>query len=368
MKIFYLSESPFPSPAANTVQVMQMCSAMAHAGHSVTLVCRQPDDAELNRLDPFSYYALPPTFHIVRRRFLPVRGRKSLWAVGAALRARLSGAELVYGRSVRGCYYASRFGLPVVYEAHKPLNAADPGEMERGRQLFGSNELLRVVVLSQKLAAKFIDQYNIDPQRIRVVYNGADDPGGPTPMPLTPASNGSLRIGYAGSLYPGKGVELIAAIAADCPWAHFFVAGGSSTEVHSCRQSILADNVTFLGNLAHTQLPAFRAAMDVLLVPPKAQVRVSGGGTIDQADAPPLKLFEALAAGKAIVCSDYLAEVVKDGLHAVLRDPEHSDQWVSALRRLSENPAERVSLGRQAHELYQRDYSWKSRAEKVLAP
>ncbi len=377
MNLFYFSESPFPSTAANTVQVMNMCSAFAELGHDVTLVCRRPDATERSAAGStravFEAYDLPEQFRIIRYPFTQPPGRKTRWTLRAALRARVGGCGLAYGRSPRACLFAARLGLPVVYESHKLLDKGNAPEYRAARQLLVHRNLRRVVVLSHALARKFVSEYGVDVSRVRVAYNAARDPGDPRPLALEPGDRPAgghkpFRVGYAGSLHEGKGMELIAALAPLVPRAQFYVAGGNDTEVARWRERTGdEENISLLGALPQKDLPAFRAAMDVLLVPPKASVRVAGGGRIEQADAPPLKLFEALASGKPVICSDFLGEVVTDGEHALLRDPEEPGQWARALEYLISDEAARERLSRGARELFLSEYTWRRRAEKVLA-
>ena len=349
-----------------------MCSAFAEHGHEVTLVCRRPDATERSAAGSTravsEAYDLPEQFRIIRYPFTRPPGRKTRWTLRAALRARVAGCDLAYGRSPRACLFAARLGLPVVYEAHKLLDGGNAREYRAGRRLLLHRNLSRVVVLSHALARKFSSDYGVDGSLLRVAYNAARDPGDPRPLALERGDRTPFRVGYSGSLHEGKGMELIASLAPLVPQAQFYVAGGNGEEVARWRERTGdEENINLLGSLPQKDLPAFRAAMDVLLVPPKASVRVAGGGRIEQADAPPLKLFEALASGKPVICSDYLGEVVIDGEHALLRDPEETEQWKSALEHLMSDEGAREKLSRGARALFLSEYTWRRRAEKVLA-
>ncbi len=367
MRIYYLSATPLPSLAANTVHVMRMCSAFARAGHDVTLVTAPPRDPALRDVDPYEFYHVAKRFRIVFQERRRVRGSACLWGLEAAWKARRARADLAYGRAVLGCYYAARLGTPTVFEAHEPLTQERPRKLKRARRLLSHPNLRRLVVLSRALGERFRNELGVPEARMRVAYNAADEPpDGVAPYPL-PNADAGLRVGYAGGLYPGKGIELIAAVAPHCGSAQFYVAGGSADELASWREAAEdIPNLHLLGRLRQEELPGFRAAVDVILVPPKRRVSVSSGGEIDQALAPPLKLFEALAAGKAVVCSDYLDEVVTHGEHALLCDPEQPEQWVAALRALAEDAELRRRLAEGARRLFAEGLSWDARAAKVL--
>lgn len=380
MRIVYLTESPIPSYAANTVQVMQMCAAFARAGHDLTLVCRPAEEAELRIRDPFEFYAVAKSFSAIHIRKGTGPGSAALWGLRAGFVAIRKRAELVYGRSLLGCSWAARLGKPTVFEAHKPLNITRKKSQARARSFFESKNLVRVVLLSRQLEEVFTLKteellgrpFPALSAKTHVALNGAEPPevassGATASLGILP-TEGQLKVGYAGALYLGKGMEIIAEIAPSLPEILFCVAGGPEKETERWREQTHAvSNIVLLGHIEQHRLPDFRSSMDIILVPPKRHVQVAGSGVIDQALAPPLKLFEALAAGRAVICSAYLDEVVNDGEHALLCDPERPQEWVRAIRRLAQDPEQRRELGKRGSKLVRDSYSWSARAARVLS-
>ena len=90
----------------------------------------------------------------------------------------------------------------------------------------------------------------------------------------------------------------------------------------------MADRVHIAGLVAHDAIPELVAGFDIALQP-----RVV-------AYASPLKLFEYMAAGKAIVAPDQpnIREVLVDGVTALLFDPAAPDTMWTAIRRLAADP------------------------------
>ncbi len=87
--------------------------------------------------------------------------------------------------------------------------------------------------------------------------------------------------------------------------------------------------------------------------------------------ASPLKLFEYMAAGKAIVAPDQpnIREVLSDGETALLFDPTVPDAMWEAIRRLASDSMLRARLGLAARaEIGRRDYTWRGNAERVVSP
>ena len=84
--------------------------------------------------------------------------------------------------------------------------------------------------------------------------------------------------------------------------------------------------------------------------------------------ASPLKLFEYLALGRAIVAPDQpnIREILDDGVNAVLFDPADPDGLTRAIERLSHDDAlrERVAEGAR-RTIAERGLTWDRNAERV---
>ena len=82
----------------------------------------------------------------------------------------------------------------------------------------------------------------------------------------------------------------------------------------------------------------------------------------------PLKMFEYMAAGKAIVSSDLpvLREVLADGEDALMVPATDVGAWETAIERLLTDEALRNRLGAAAQAKLLRDFTWDARAGKVL--
>ncbi len=146
-----------------------------------------------------------------------------------------------------------------------------------------------------------------------------------------------LTAGYTGHLYPGRGMEVLVALARALPEVNFLWVGGRPSDVTQWRaqaaQMGLA-NITLTGFVPNARIPLYQAAGDILLMPYERSVSVSGGG--NTADiCSPMKMFEYMAAGRAILSSDLpVLHEVLDETSAVFARPKtrmpgwgHSSGW-----------------------------------------
>jgi glycosyltransferase involved in cell wall biosynthesis len=119
----------------------------------------------------------------------------------------------------------------------------------------------------------------------------------------------------------------------------------------------------FTGLVAHAEVPRLLAAADIAVVPyPPLETDLW---------LSPLKLFEYLAAGKAVIASavGQLTEVVQDRHNGLLVPPGDVPAMTVALQRLMGDPALRSQLGQQARQDAVRKHSWDryvSRLERVF--
>ncbi len=125
-------------------------------------------------------------------------------------------------------------------------------------------------------------------------------------------------------------------------------------------------NITLTGFVFHAHLPLYQAAADILLMPYETTIAGSGGG--NSADiCSPMKMFDYLAAGRAILSSDLpvIHEVLNE-TNAVFCLPENTQAWAQKLGELIQNTALRETLGKQARQDAMK-YTWLHRAENAVA-
>lgn len=116
--------------------------------------------------------------------------------------------------------------------------------------------------------------------------------------------------------------------------------------------------VHVLGRVPHEEVAPLMQSFDVALQ------------TAATPYASPLKLFEYMALGKAIVAPDQpnLREVLSDGENALLFAPADQTAFAAALRRLCCEAALRADLGAAAERtLRERPYTWTHNAQRIAA-
>jgi len=379
MRIVYFADTQIPSRATNGIQVMRMCGAFAAAGVDVTLVHpyrfgNQPEGFEG---DVWKFYGLEGTFRRVTlptpltlrlsaNRRLARALRLPPLAAYVSLRSRPGSSPFIaYGRSMLSLRLADtarrvwRRGAcrAVVAELH------DLPEGKAARDAL--SRLDGVVTISAELERDLVLLCPSLRGRIRVEHDGYD------PMligPDQPSDRAKEVIGlrpdrplivYTGRVTTGKGARMLVEAAAKVPHAQFLLVG-KVYERDLLELGGRAGNVTFIGFVPPAAVGRYLAAADVLVMPTHPSLPYARYSS-------PLKLFEYMAAGRPVVCSDLpaLREVVSDGRNALLFPAGDVASLVKAISRLVEDPALAMLIADQA----QRDvvrFAWDARAERII--
>lgn len=347
---------------------MKMCAALARSGHAVSLLTPRRPERLTDVADVFDYYGVPRLFTIDSLPWIGIKGKAYLFAWLAARHARAIGADLVYGRAVHACYFATVLGLPAIFESHAPITEFDRIGSWMFARMIRSRRFRALVVISDALRRHYQQNYPALNERIVVAPDAADDVGAASAPPAAADANAQLQVGYAGHLYKGKGMDLIAQLAPHCPWARFHIIGGMPEHVAEWRARCAdTPNIEFHGFCAPALVHERLLHMDVALAPYQRSVAPSGGRRDIARWMSPLKIFEYMAAGRAMIASDLpvLREVLNES-NALLVDPEDVEAWVAALAALRD-PQRRQQLGTQAYSDFLRAYTWQARAARVLA-
>ena len=384
MRILYFADIRFPLERANGIQTMETCYALAERGHVVQLVVKP--DTQTPARDPFEFYGLPKTKNLVIERANVPAGAGFLQRVGymsftfgrAFGKAR---ADVIFTRDL-GVASAlvgmpATMRAPVVFESHgyAPETAAALPELIATADVPSPAKLRRLaareervwrgtdgyVTITQGLADDLTVRFG-SREHLAVVPDGMRLPTTP-PGPLP----GKPVVAYAGHLYAWKGVDVLLRAVAQLPDVAALIVGGHEREPDLARLKALAselgiaERVTFTGLVAPAEVPAQLARAMVLVLPNPASA-------ISTKFTSPLKLFEYMAAGRAIVATDLPAirEVLRDNEEALLVAPGDATALADAIQRLVSDRALAERLAKNAYAEAPK-YSWAKRAERLEA-
>ena len=364
MNIVAIAGSTVPSDTANSLQVMKACQALMQIGHEVTLLVpgAKPSGIALK-----NHYGLQSDIPIEwlssssRRRFT--------W--DSVQRARALRADLIYTWFPQSAVFGLLRGLPVVFEIHlQPTGLFGPVWHRAFARLRGRKRLVSITrALVHILERDF--RMRLSGEDVVIAPNGVDlERFASVPDPATARRQLGLReaptVMCTGHLYAGRGADLFLALAKSLPQAQFVWVGGRPEDINTWKQKAESDNIVFTGFIPNQNLPLYQAAADILLMPYSRSIMGSSGSADSAAVASPMKMFEYMAAGRAIISSDLsvIREVLNEK-NAVFCKPDETVDWRLVIESLLEDEDRRMKLGNQAQQDVQ-GYTWIARAKRIM--
>ena len=283
--------------------------------------------------------------------------------------------------NVCGLVLARRLGVPLVLE----VNASEVWAREAWSRLFlkrlarrmeriAFQNADRLVLITEELVPTVLGLGG-SKDRIVICPNGVEverfDPGSDTRSAKAELGfpDDGILCGFLGTFARWHGVLFLAEqipvlLADDSRFRFLFIGEGDMRPEVERRLSEagVQQHAGFTGLLPPERVPRHLAACDILLSP---HLPFEDG---TEFFGSPTKLFEYMAAGRAIVASRLgsIARVLADGETGMLIEPGDGVALRATLIRLADHPEERLRLGRNARTEAERSYTWTANVRRAL--
>lgn len=369
LKIVYISNSIIPSRAANSIHVMKMCQAYANNGHEVVLIA--PDlnkKYEKDISNIYNFYNVKNNFRIVKLFAPDIKGRTLFYCLSILKYLVFNKVDLVYGRYILGCYISTLLGIKTVFESHSPV--FEENELSRWffNKIIKSKNLKKFIVISEALKEKYLEKGYLDKDKIYVAHDGADEVVD-FDSKIELFGKNKINVAYIGHLYKGKGMEVIEKLSLVSKSVGFHIVGGTNEDIKYWKEKIKSHNVYFYGFMNQNEIKKYVNSADICLLPNQKIVLTHGNESkINISEyTSPLKMFEYMAAKKAIISSDLpvLREILNEN-NSVLVDCNDIEEWEKGIRKL-EDLAFRKKISQKAYEDFMTKYSWNIRAKNIIS-
>lgn len=362
IKILYLSGGIIPSMSANSVHIMKMCQAFAKNGFEVELLAYSMNTKESIE-SIFDNYGVQKIFRLTLLNIKNdnLKFPKNVFKIFSFLNKH-SRDTIVYGRDINSILLAALLGFKVYYETHSIPVSRYHATIEA--ILFKSKNLIKVIVISEKLKSLYADLYSsASNKKIITLHDAADI----VPPDTKKANLGKgFHVGYAGSLHhEGRGIDLILMVAKKNMKITFHLVGGSYEEIKKWKEKA-PKNVVFHGFVVNRDLPSLLLCFDIVLMPYQTNLNLQGISRNTVEWMSPMKMFEYMSAKKAIVSSDLpvIREILNEK-NSLLVSPKNVDAWSLAIRKLY---FDRELIDKIASEAYQNfldNYTWDQRVQNL---
>jgi glycosyltransferase involved in cell wall biosynthesis len=364
-----------------SVHVQEMIRALGRQGASVELFAARVGEPRPPGFDALPIHRLPsvgdgePAGHTAEVAALNDE-------LAAAI-ARAGPFDVVYERyslwSFAAMEHAGAAGVPALLEVNAPLleeQAAHRGLRDVGGAIGVAARAFRgataLVAVSAEVAAWLerhpsVGEGGRGESRVHVLGNGVDpERFRPDVRPAVPGPPGTFTVGFVGSMKPWHGlsllVEAFARLHHDDPATRLLVVGAGPEEA-AVRADLATRGLTgaavLTGAVAPSDVPSFLTSIDAAVAPyPDATGFYFS----------PLKVYEYMAAGRAVVASrvGQLESLIQHDVTGLLCPPGDVAALAAALERLRRAPELRARLGRAARASVLHGHTWEAVAARVL--
>ena len=394
MKIGYIMQADAPDlsiVSATQLHVNAVIRGLRKRGHHVSMVAIQHNkiqwSEDLQNWYPTKFgFSKSTPFRIVESMVRGVQSRLRLpfWRLFDSYRfsdacvSSFSDYHILYERestiSYGGLIAAHRLGIPLVIEVNGDL-------VEEWRQLglqmsklqwalvhFITRQIYKqsshIITVGETLKGTLVRRWGLDPAHISVVTNGTE-----IDLFLNIDTSPDIRTRYSigkgpvimfmGGFKPWHGIDLILRgfhhLVQSMPDAKMVFVGDGPQRLELQQQSDslgLQEHVIFTGRVGHEDVPQLLNIADVAVI----YHRRAAAEIVET----PLKLFEYMAAGKAIVAPAVpnMERILKDNVSGLLVPPDNPEALANALTKLLNDEKLRISLGQAARKEAIEKHSW----------
>lgn len=363
-KLVYLFPEPLPLPRARGIQVAHTVVDLAHQGIDVELIHAAGDGG-----DPIRHSGLEPPKHLTTNaiaRHLPwpfqrVRSNRIFfWRLRRRLRQLAPGTVVMIRHVKLAAMLLKHFPQrPLLYEAHEVF--ADTAASSQQERIARDEQAVvygaaAIVTNSGATAARLRERYPRISCPMAVIPNGVSLPKS---LPAKPWNELQRHVIYAGSFFAWKGVADLAAAAADLPGFRIRLIGGDQVQANALLKDLppLAADLVFEDRQPHAEIMQKLTEACIAVLPNRPDT--------DSRFTSPIKLFEYMGAGCAVVASDLpsIREILADD-EAAWFTPGDSRSLAAALLKLAADPAAAKSMGERLRRKAEQ-FTWEQRARKL---
>ena len=351
-----------------SVHIEELTEALAAQGHEIIFVgpagWSQTGFGGSNPLVDRIKAAIPAALYEMLELAYNLPAFVRLWSAVRAHRP-----DMIYERFslflFAGIWVRGITGLPLLMEVNSPLfeeRARNDGLRLHAMGRWAQGMLWRRashVLPVTRVLGEIVQGYGVPAERVTVIPNGinlARFAG------IGAAAHGGITLGFTGFIRGWNALERIVDVVAEHGGRldlRFLVVGDGPARAdvlaHAAQRGA-GERVEITGVVERDDVAAQVRRFDIAVIPGLTPY------------SSPLKLFEYMALGRAIVAPDTanIREILTDGVDALLFDPRESAGMENAILRLCEDAALRLRLGAAARaRIDEAGQTWAANAARV---
>ena len=365
MKICYLANTAVPSTTASAIQIIKMCESFSKLKHKVLLITSNASDKKV-----FNFYGVKAKFQIRKLKKynkFPLGLKYYLFSLSSIIESLNFKPDIYITRNFFTSFLLTILGKKNILELHHGIEIE--GRIVRfivkNLNFFNYKSLLMLVAITNSVKNYYQKKFLINTNKIMVAPSG-------TSIENKFFNNISknkkrLNIGYFGSLYKSRGVDLILKLSRMDRENKYFIFGNLKN-YKNIKNKYHQHNLHLNDYLPYKSVPKNILKMDVLLMPYQEKIVAAGniGNIIDFTS--PLKLFDYIACGKIIISSkvQVLEEILKEKKNVIfIKNFNNAYAWKNEIQKIKFLNDKRFIISQNNFKL-SKNYKLKERAKKIL--
>lgn len=365
MKICYLANSSIPSSVASSIQIVKMCEAFSELNNDVTLITTNVSKSKSNIFD---YYDVRSKFRLIKiKNFIqfPLGYKYYLFSIISIFRGLKFDPDIFITRNFFTCFLLILFRKKVLLELHHDLSIESRivRLLVKFTNFLNSKYICKILAITHGVKNEYVEKKLINRKKILVLPSGS----ALKKKIVRNRKNKKFNIGYLGSLYPSRGINLIKNLA-QVDIENDYYLYGNLKDINYYKFINNRKNLFLRNYVPYKQISKILSKMDVVLLPYISSITVAGNvGNITKFTSP-LKLFDYLNCGKVILCSNLivLKEVLKENKNAIfVKNYKNFYAWKNEITQLKKQLNKRIIIAKN-NEILSDKFKLKLRAKKIL--
>ena len=251
MRICYLSNSAIPSTVASSIQIVKMCEAFSELKNDVLLITT---NVKKKNIDPFKYYNVKNKFNLKRIKNyteFPLGIKYYLFSIISIFEGLKFNPDIYITRNFFTSLILSILKKKHILEIHDDINIEGRlvQFLVKYLKILNSESLIKIVTTTNTLRKQY-RRYGVDKKKIFTLHNASSLAS----KFKKSKKKKSLRIGYFGSLFRSRGIDMIIKLSILDQMNDYFIYGGSYEEIKMIKKNIKNKNIKFTPYLPYSDV------------------------------------------------------------------------------------------------------------------
>jgi len=365
MKICYLANTAVPSTTASAIQIIKMCESFSKLKHEVLLITSNASDKKV-----FDFYGVKSKFEIKKLKKynkFPLGLKYYLFSLSSIIESLNFKPDVYITRNFFTSFLLTVIGKKNILELHHGIEIE--GRIVRfivkNINFFNYKCLIKLVAITNSVKNYYQKKFRINANKIIVAPSGTSIENKFFNNVLK--NKKKLNIGYFGSLYKSRGVDLILKLSRIDSENKYFIFGNLKN-YKNIKNKYHNHNLHLNDYLPYKSVSKNILKMDVLLMPYQEKIVAAGnvGNIIDFTS--PLKLFDYMACGKIIISSKIkvLEEILKEKKNVIfIKNFNNAYAWKKEIQKMKFLNDKRFIISQNNFKMSKK-YKLKERAKRIL--